>query len=75
MKVYLDRVIRVRPEMNPDLRLHAEVATRPGISHGPPYVLPDNDLALRSGLRAIEHALRSNGNLPPEEPFEPVFTA
>lgn len=75
MKVYIDRVLQVRPEMNPDLGLPEKVETRPGVTHAPPYLIPEHDLITKAGLRAIEHLLRRDGHLAKGEPFEPVFSA
>lgn len=75
MKIFVDRLLLVRPELNPSLNLTEKVETRPGISHRPDYKVDEYDWTTKGGLRAIEHLLRANGNIPEDEEVEFLFTA
>ena len=75
MKIFVERLLLVRPELNPDLDMSEKVETRPGISHRPDYKVDEYDWTTKGGLRAIEHVLRTNGNIPEGEEVEFVFAA
>lgn len=66
MRIFIERVYVVRPELNPRLHLEEPLYTRPGLSHP-----VDDALRERIAMRSIEHALRSKDLL--DEPFVPVL--
>lgn len=75
MRIVVERILRVRPEMNPGLGIPEMLENRPGISHRSDYKVDEYDWVTKAGLRAIERTLRRDGYVPEDEPVEFVFTA